>query len=95
MKQFYVQDTSSQVAGQVCPGDHKAMQPIAIAFDCPLKLNGKTSLIKTSHTLFTRHGGIRLVLTKKKLPHCWVSFKLIEGVILNLGVGVINSLSHI
>lgn len=68
MKQFYVQDTSSQVAGQVCPGDHKTMQPIAIAFDCPLKLNGKTSLIKTSHTLFTRHGGIRLVLTKKTSP---------------------------
>lgn len=86
MKQFYVQDTSSQVAGRMRPGDHKAMQPIAIAFDCPLKLNGKTSLIKTSRALFTRHGGIRLVLTKK-LPHCWVSFILIEGVIFNSGGG--------
>jgi hypothetical protein len=36
----------------------------------PPELDGKTPSLKTSYTLVTRHGEIKLVLTKKFLS-CW------------------------
>lgn len=41
----------------------------------------ETLLLKASHTLIIGQGGIKLVLTFQVLP-CWLTFMVLEGVLL-------------
>lgn len=56
------------------------MESIAIFLDYTQNLDDETLLLKTPHSLITRHGEINLVLTRKVSCPYWLALIVPKGV---------------